>query len=332
VKAFNAGRITPLTPAPHLDQSVIEGAAHIVAMAGCEPFQEALRRGAQVVVAGRTSDVSIFAAVPLEKGIPVGVAWHAGKVLECGAASVEQRLYPDSMVAELDDDGFTVYPPNPRLHCTPTSVVSHTLYENADPYHLLEPGGMLDTTECSYVAVNGRSVRVTGSAFVPASRYTVRLEGAVLAGYRAVAIAGIRDPLVLRQLDSFLAGLQEVVADKVKDSLGLSREEYSIRWRVYGRDASMGPLEPRPVVDGHEVGLLIDIIAPSQTASSAICSIAWHTGLHHPIPQYSGLVSNLAFPFSPPGLDAGPAYRFCINHVLALDDPCKPFRITVEDV
>lgn len=332
LKQLDAGRITPLHPAPVFNREVVEGAKHIVAMAGSEPFQQALKAGAQVVVAGRTTDTSIFAAVPISKGIPRGVAWHAGKILECGSASVEQRLHPDSMIAELDEEGFTVYPPNPRMRCTPTSVASHTLYENADPYRLVEPGGTLDTSESRYQAVDERAVRVTGSRFVPAEQYTVRLEGATLVGYRSVAIGGIRDPLVLRQLDGFLEGLKEVVAHKVGDSLQLSPNEYEIAWRVYGRDASMGPLEPTPVVDGHEVGVLIDIVARSQRDASAICSIAWHTALHHPIPEYSGLISNLAFPYSPPGIDAGPVYRFCVNHVLALDDPCEPFPIRLEDV
>lgn len=329
---LKSGRISPLDPAPEFDADTIAGAAHMVAMAGSEPFQAALTAGAQVVVAGRCSDTSIFAAIPTSRGIPKGVAWHAGKVLECGSASVSQRLHPDSMIAELDSEGFTVYPPNPRMRCTPTSVASHTLYENADPYHLLEPGGQLDTTNSQYTALDDRAVRVTGSTFVPAEQYTVRLEGATLAGFRSVAIGGIRDPLVLGQLGSFLEGLKRVVDHKVADSLSLAPNDYVINWRVYGQNASMGQLEPTPVVDGHEVGLLIDIVARTQQDASAICSIAWHTALHHPIPEYSGLISNLAFPYSPPGIDAGPVYRFCVNHVLSLDDPCEPFNISVEDL
>jgi hypothetical protein len=34
-------------------------------MMGVEPIQQALRSGAQIVVAGRSSDTSIFAALPL---------------------------------------------------------------------------------------------------------------------------------------------------------------------------------------------------------------------------------------------------------------------------
>ena len=51
----------------------------------------ALRRGAQVVVAGRATDTAIFAAVPRMKGLVGGPAWHAAKVIECGASCVENR-------------------------------------------------------------------------------------------------------------------------------------------------------------------------------------------------------------------------------------------------
>jgi len=57
-------------------------------MMGIEPIQSALNAGAQVVVAGRCSDVAIYAALPVLEGIPKHVAFHAGKILECGSAAV----------------------------------------------------------------------------------------------------------------------------------------------------------------------------------------------------------------------------------------------------
>jgi hypothetical protein len=254
-------------------------------------------------------------------GIPYGPAYHAAKTLECGAACAKERKYPDSMAAVLDRDGFTVEPPNLDFVCTPQSVASHTLYENSDPFILVEPGGVLDTTNAVYSAVSDRAVRVTNSQFTSASQYTVRLEAARLAGYRTAVVAGIRDPLVLQQLGSFIDSASERIQSKVADSLEVDVSQYRMRWVVYGSSGVMGPLEPSPAIDGHEVGVLIDIVAPTQQLASAIGSIAWHTALHHPIKEYSGLVSNLAFPMSPPAMDAGPVYEFAINHVWAIDDP-----------
>jgi Acyclic terpene utilisation family protein AtuA len=330
-KALQDGYITPLDPAPILDETSIFKAQRFVAMMGIEPIQRALEAGAQVVIAGRCSDVAIYAALPVLNGIPPAIAFHAGKILECGAASVEQRKSPDSMAAELDEDGFTVCPPNPALRCTPQSVAAHTLYENADPLHLVEPGGALDTTETRYEAVGDRAVRVTGSRFFPAARYTVRVEGAALVGYRSIVVAGIRDPLVLRQLDCFLTSLRSVVERRVFDNLRLQPKDYSINFRVYGRNGTLAELEPIGDI-GHEVGLVIDVVANSQELAADICPIASHTGLHHPIPEYSGLVSNFAYPFSPGGIDIGPVYQFCANHVWELEDPCGPFDMKLEEL
>ena len=332
LEAFRRGEISPLCPAPELTEQTIRRAERFVAMMGIEPIQAALKKGAQVIVAGRCSDVAIYAALPVLEGIPRWVAFHAGKILECGAASAEQRQYPDCMVAELEQSGFTVEPPNPAFRCTPQSVAAHALYETADPYHLVESGGVLDTSRAQYSGVDDRAVRITGSRFISAARYTVKLEGAALAGYRSVVVAGIRDPLVLRQLDPFLATLRTVVERKIANSLGLGPEAYILQFRIYGRDGAMGALEPTPTLEGHEVGLVIDVVADTQELAADILPLVWHTGLHHPIAEHQGLISNFAFPFSPPGMDAGPVYRFCINHVWELKDPCEPFGMKVETI
>jgi hypothetical protein len=331
-EALLRGEISPLSPAPRLEREDILQAQRFVAMMGIEPIQRALSADAQVVIAGRCSDVAIYAALPVLRGIPKEVAFHAGKILECGAASAAQRLYPDCMAAELDQGGFTVEPPNPALRCTPQSVAAHTLYESGDPHHLVESGGMLDTSEARFEAASDRAVRVTGSRFVPSSTYTVRIEGAALVGYRSIVIAGIRDPLVLRQLDNFLSTLRTVVERKVEDSLKLSSDEYSLRFRVYGRNGSLGDAEPVMEVEGHEVGLVIDVVAASQSLAADIIPIVSHTGLHNPIPEHEGLISNFAYPFSPGGIDAGPVYQFCANHVWQLKDPCKPFQMSLENL
>jgi hypothetical protein len=331
-KAYSEGRISPLHPAPKFDETVIRESERIVAMMGIEPIQKALQSGAQVIVTGRCSDVAIYAALPVMEGIPKQVAFHAGKILECGSAAVAQRYYPDCLSGELDQDGFTLDPPNPDFRCTPQSIAAHTLYENADPYRLVESGGTVDASAARYEALSDRAVRVTGSRFIEAESYTVKLEGATLAGYRSIVIAGIRDPLVLRQLDSYLAGVRKVLEKEISDSLKLRPGEYTLQFRVYGATGSMGALEPCPRIEGHEAGLLMDVVAPTQALAADILPMVWHTGLHHPIPEYEGLVSNFAFPFSPPGADMGPVYRFCVNHVWHLDDPCGPFEMKLENL
>ncbi len=327
------GRVKPLMAAPSLDEATIDRATRIVAQMGPQPFMAALRGGAEVVIAGRASDTSIYAAIPLMEGYPEGLIWHAAKVLECGAASVVQRLYPDCMMAWLRDDHFVVEPPNPDMRCSPVSLVAHTFYENADPYHLHEPSGMLDTEEATYEAVSDRAVKVSRSRFVHSSTYTVKLEGAERLGHRFAVIAGVRDPVVLRQFDSFLSSLRERIAHKAEASLALAMDrDFRLAFRVYGKNGSMGPLEPENHLEGHEVGLVTEVIGRTQEEARAVLNLAWHTGLHHPVPEWQGLISNLAFPYSPPEMDGGEVYRFNTNHVMELDDPCEAFPIEYRQV
>lgn len=330
VAAYESEALTPLNGAPEISASSLRAAEHIVAMQGPDCFIDALQQGASVVVAGRSSDTSIFAATPMMRGIPEGIAFHAAKILECGAASAVERKYPDSMVAMMDPDGFTVEPPNPDMVCTPQSVASHTFYETADPFRLAEPGGTLDTTNAVYTAVSDRAVRVTGSAFDPTDDYTVRLEASTLIGYRTLVLAGVRDPLVVTQIDQFIEKTNNVINDKIADNLAIGTGDYRIRWNIYGKNGTLGPFETQNQVDGHEIALLIDIVAKDQVTANAIGSVAWHTALHQPIPEYSGLVSHLAFPVSPPAINAGPVYEFSVNHVMHIQKPSDAYALTID--
>jgi hypothetical protein len=51
-----------------------------------------------------------------------------------------------------------------------------------------------------------------------------------------------------------------------------------------------------------------------------------HFAVHFPIPEWSGLISGIAYPFAPAEIERGLAYRFNLNHVVAPDDPREMFR------
>lgn len=329
---YDEGKIHPLPNAPVIDGSVFDRSAHIVAMAGVEPFQAALDSGADVVVSGRSSDTSIFAAIPVRRGLPPGVVWHAAKILECGAAAVAQRKYPDPIFAWIHDEDFVVEPPNPDYRCTPVSVASHNLYENRSPCVLREPSGTLYTDEARYEAISDRAVRVSGSRFERAARSTVKLEGAELAGYQSMVLGAVRDPVIIRQLDAWLEGVTATMRRRFEAVYGEGiRGAYRVFVRRYGIDGAMGRLEPT-LVAGHEVAIVIEITAASQQLATALAKSAGHIALHYPVPEWSGLITGLAFPYSPPELNRGAVYRFNLNHVLELADPLEPFRVDVVEV
>src|SRR5690606_17511554 len=85
VQALADGRVLPLNPVRPIDQALVERCSRIVAAMGVEPFIHALEQGAEVIVAGRATDTAVLACLPIMRGAPAGPAWHAGKIMECGA-------------------------------------------------------------------------------------------------------------------------------------------------------------------------------------------------------------------------------------------------------
>jgi hypothetical protein len=327
---LRAGRARPLAPSGPLTEEDIDASLHMVGMMGVEPIQAAVSDGADVVICGRSSDTSIFASLPLMEGHDPAVVWHMAKILECGAAAVTQRVAPDSMMAVVHEDAFDVFPLREDYRCSPQSVASHTLYENADPFDLREPSGTLDTREARYEQVTDTAVRVSGSRFTPAAEYTIKLEGVRQGGYSTVLMGGVRDPYILAELDSWLKQLDDNIRVRIAATVG--NRPYEIVTRVYGRDGVMGALEPEKKVGGHEVFILWDVISESQELSRAIAASVSHLAVHNPIPKWHGLISGVAFPYSPPELDRGPVYEFHLNHVLVPDTPTSLFRTEFERV
>ena len=116
--AFDAGRITPLPAAPQASTEIIQSCTHIVALAGAEQITKALNTGADIIIAGRTTDTAIIAALPIQQGANPGAAWHGAKIGECGALCATN---PQSgvLMVEFDDTGFTVHPLAEGARATP---------------------------------------------------------------------------------------------------------------------------------------------------------------------------------------------------------------------
>ena len=88
----------------------------------------------------------------------------------------------------------------------------------------------------------------------------------------------------------------------------------------------MGPLEPTPV-PGHEIGLMFEVIAPTQEQANAVCASVRSTYLHYGYPGRKSTAGNLAFPFAPSDVPFGPVYAFSAYHLMQVDDPCEYFPI-----
>ena len=321
VKRMREGRVHALHPEIPAGEDDIRDAANVVGMIGAEPFIHALEDGADIIIAGRASDTAIFAAYPLWKGYDPGLSWHLGKILECGAACVVQRGDSDCMMARLQSDHFDLIPPNPAMRCSTQSVAAHSLYENADPFRLVEATGVVDVFTARYEAVDDRVVRVSGTSFQKTDGCTVKLEGARLVGYQSVVIAGARDSHVLDALPEWETILAEKVAERMTDIDPACK--YRLKLRIYGRDGVMGQLEPNKRIVGHEVGLVIEATSDTQDAANTVAGIARHKMLHLPLKRWSGFITGIACLHNPPQLERGPVYEFMLNHTMEVDHPME---------
>ncbi len=322
-------RVRPLEPAPDLSDGALQTCSHIVALAGAEQIAEALNSGADIVLAGRTTDTATVSALPLMRGEHPGGAWHGAKIAECGALC---STNPTSgvILVEFDTNGFEVQPLADGARCTPHSVSAHMLYENSDPYILHEPGGYLDVTEARYAALDDRRVRVTGSEWVPANIYTVKLEGSRVAGYQTTILAVLRDTHYVSHAREWTEKLHGFLQGEIEKRMGLSSDDYDLEFRLIGIDSALGALESRHGSPA-EVGVLGIITAGTAEDAEEIGKLINPFVLHYPLTSDEELPT-FAFPYSPAQSERGPLYEFCLNHVLELDDPMAGFRLTTHDI
>ncbi|WP_420861900.1 acyclic terpene utilization AtuA family protein [Algirhabdus cladophorae] len=326
VAALNASKITPLEPAMDITTDLLESCTNIVALAGAEQIQAALDTGADIVIAGRTTDTATIAALPLSRGCHAGAAWHGAKIGECGALATTSPNSGTIMIT-FDATGFTVEPMCPSAKATPYTVSAHMLYENSNPYQLFEPGGHLDVLKAKYTALDDRSVRVTGSEWVPSQTYTVKLEGARSGGYQTVSLALVRDPRYVENIRDWVADIEAKCTRKAIERVN---EEFTLELRLIGVDATLGPLEQNAQF-ASEVGVMGIITAQSEATSREVAKILNPYLLHHPLTEQEEMPT-FAFPFSPTEMGRGKIYEFCLNHVLELENPMDAFQIDVMDL
>jgi hypothetical protein len=331
-RLYSEDRIRALYAAPKIDSGTFERSTRIVGMMGVEPLQEALRENVDLILAGRCSDPALYAAMPIMMGFPEGLAWHAGKVAECGTQACTQpgrgvlcgTVRRDEFIIRACADS----------PCTPQSIAAHSLYENSDPYLHKEASGTLDLSESQYSETENQGVRVTGSLFTPAEQYTVKLEGAAFAGYQSIIIGGVRDPYIIRQLDDWLGKIEKSTRATATQLLGdrLKSDDYSLTFHIYGRDAIMGKLEPETSVPPHEVGIVLEVTAPTQEFATAIAKFARQPLLHQTIPEWRGSITGFACLHNPAEVERGALWNFNLNHVAVPRTRGEMFRTRIQQV
>ncbi len=317
------GKTRPLAPAGPLSDAVLDECNHIVALMGFEPYAEAVRRGAEIVLGGRTTDTAVLAAVPLMLGAGVAASWHAAKTTECGSlCTVNPR--GGGVLMRIGRDHFEIEPLDPDNQATPYTVSCHMLYENSDPFLLTEPGGVLDVSGAVYEAADERITRVTGSRWTERP-YTMKLEGAGGGDFQSMMLIGIEDPKVLGALEVFQQRLRAALHGRVRSAIGPEAGEYDISLRVYGWNGVSGATPPADTPPPREVGMLFVATAATQEMATRIAKTCNPTFFHFPLERGMELPS-YAFPFTPAETERGQVFAFKLNHVVEVADAFELVR------
>ena len=326
---YAQGKIHPLEGAPEISEKTFDETAHAVVLMGAEPFIKAYQEGADIILCGRATDTAILAALPILKGCNVAAAWHGAKVAECGAQCADNEMGM-GVFLEVDEEGFNIRPLDPKAHCTPYTVAAHLVYENVDPYVLVEPGGRIYTKDAVYEQLpDGVTTRVTGTRFEKAKQYTNKLEGAGIVGYQNISLVAMADPDVLADPEKWIRELTAYGMGKLKKT-SLNPEDFKVSFKAYGYN---GLLPGKVPEDFHprEILMLVTVTAKTQEIARTVAKSIQPLLLHFPA-NFDEQLPSFAFPFSPADCDRGPCYEFKFHHVIDVDDPLELIRFAYTEV
>jgi hypothetical protein len=237
---------------------------------GALPLAEALDTGADVVIAGRSTDTALTLAPMIHR-----FSWRAdeydklasgtiaGHIIECGAqcsggnCQVDWQSIPDMAnigypIVEAEPDGTFVV----TKHASAGGRISiHTvkeqlLYELGDPAHYITPDCIADFTSIRLADAGTDRVRVTGIHGGPRPP-SLKLSIAYSAGWKAIGTLVYSWPQALEKARA----AERIVRDRMAQ-LGLAFDE--IYTEFFGVNACHGSAAP-PNPDPPEVQLHIGV-------------------------------------------------------------------------
>ncbi len=225
---------------------------------GAEPMLEALRKGADVILAGRTTDTALtYAPMMFEHGWPAN-DWDklaagvvAGHINECGAQATGGNTGVDWQSIDYADigypiiesfaDGSFVVTKHQALagRVSVATVTEQLLYEMGDPSEYITPDCIADFRTIRLEPVGDNRVRVFG---VKGGTFTDRLKVSISyhAGYKAIGRMVYSWPDALEKAQAADRTLRRRL-----ERLGLRFDE--IHTEFLGAGACHGPLaDPIP--------------------------------------------------------------------------------------
>ncbi|MDQ6634615.1 MAG: DUF1446 domain-containing protein [Gemmatimonadota bacterium] len=244
---------------------------------GSTPIVEALAKGANVVVTGRSTDTALTMA-PLRHEFGWGATdWDklaagiiAGHIIECGAQCsggnclYDWRNIPDLAnvgypIVEARADGtFTIVKhPGTGGRINVQSVTEQCVYEMGDPRSYITPDVVADFTSIHLADDGVDRVRVHGITGRPATE-KLKVSIAYRAGFKAVGTLVYAWPDALEK-----AQLADRVLRERLDTMGLKFDQ--LLTEFVGVNATHGPLAERRG-EAQEVQLRVGVRSPDRKA------------------------------------------------------------------
>ena len=317
LQKYKSGKVIDMSDEFPLCESEINQSVRIVSQIGAAPILELLQKKADVILCGRACDTAIYASPCIYEGYDPGLSFHMAKIMECGAMCSEPVSAADVMQGYMYDDYFELRPANPIRECKVDRVAAHTLYEQANPYLIFEPDGVCDLTDSTFVQVDERTVRVSGSAFKETEKKTLKLEGVKLSGYRTICCATILDQTTIETIDKIIKTVTDFVKENTKDTL--SPDSYQVNFRMSGSKES-------------SLGIIIDVVGATQEIADTVCALLRSRMLHCDYEGRKCSAGNLAFPFSPSDIHVGEVYEFSVFHLVEVDSFTETAKICMEEI
>ena len=324
LERLHNGQIVGCGPSvPDLTIEDVKSSPRIVAQMGPEPFVQAMAAHPDfdIIIGGRAYDPSPYVAYCVYNALKIktmglsslgekqlGAFNHMGKILECGGLCTT----PKTMGARgtiYKDSSFTITPLDSTAKCIPISVAAHTLYEKSRPDILHGPGGYLNLNTATYTAQpDDRTVLVRGSTFHSSISeglpYTVKLEAARTVGFRTLMIGSFHDPILIPQIDDFLASVKAYVTQQHSHI----KSSWDFDFHVYGRQPS-----------STEIFIVGEAIAQAQDIANSLASTARIACCHGAYPRQKATSGTFAMGIGGKfELETRECAEFCIYHLMSL--------------
>jgi len=141
-------------------------------------------------------------------------------------------------------------------------------------------------------------------------------------------LAGCGDPRAIAAMPEILANVEKTVRELVA---GTVTAPFHIYPKVYGLNGVIDWPTP-PAAPAREAFVMVEVIAATVSDAKSVATVFKQYLLHNGFPGRISTGGNLAFPFTPPEVMAGTAYRFSAYHVVEVDALEPLFPVSIEDL